>query len=83
MEKRISIGNIITIAILIGSMLVQWGFTQSRLDSIEDQVLENAQQINLIESSFTRNDLLEQKLINIEQKIDTVDAKVDTIRAAQ
>jgi outer membrane murein-binding lipoprotein Lpp len=79
MEKRISIGNIITIIVLVGSILVQWGFTQARLDAIQSQVQSNQKQIEIIQGSFTRNDLLEQKLVNIEQKIDTVDAKVDTV----
>ena len=75
-DKKISLGTIITIATVIGTFIFTQGATSHRILSVEDDADENSDMIHSVQKDVNKNKV---DIGKIETKIDEWGKRLETL----
>ena len=75
-DKKISLGTLITIATVIGTFIFTQGATSHRIESVEDDATENSKSIKAVVKEVNQNKV---DIGKIEAKIDEGFKRIETL----
>tara|TARA_R100000808_G_C2147501_1_gene155481 strand:- start:2417 stop:2662 length:246 start_codon:yes stop_codon:yes gene_type:complete len=75
-DKKISVGTLITIATIGGTIIFTQGATSHRIESVEEEALENTQSIKSVVKEVNQNKI---DIGKIEAKIDEGFKRIETL----
>ena len=75
-DKKISVGTLLTIATIGGTIIFTQGATSHRIESVEEEALENTQSIKSVVREVNQNII---DIGKIEAKIDEGFKRIETL----